>query len=150
MALARHNLQGLTVQTEALAVWSSDTELSFSPDGVSAGRIEENGKIRVKTVRLKQYLQEEIDFLKIDIEGAETEVLRDCAEDLINVKALFVEYHSFQNENQSLAEILMIVQKAGFRFYLEHNGIRSAKPFQKIENLSGTDNFINIFAYRKP
>jgi FkbM family methyltransferase len=150
LALARQNLAGLVVQTEELAVWSSETELSFSPDGVSAGRIEENGKISVKTARLKNYLQNEIDFLKIDIEGAETEVLRDCAGDLKKVKALFVEYHSFQNEKQSLAEILTIIQAAGFRFYLEHNGIRSTKPFQNIEHLNGTDNFVNIFAYRTP
>jgi FkbM family methyltransferase len=148
LRLAKSNLEGYGVEIKERAVWSSETELSFSQEGVSAGRLESGGNIKVKTLRLKDLLTEKIDFLKIDIEGAETVVLRDCAENLSNVQNLFVEYHSFVEQEQSLSEILNILSKAGFRYYLEHNGIRSKTPFLYRSRMNDCDNYINIFAYR--
>ena len=69
--------------------------------------------------RLKDYLDEPIDFLKLDIEGAETSVLLDCGDKLSNVDHLFVEYHGSPGERQDLGVILEVIQAAGFRYHIK-------------------------------
>ena len=61
--------------------------------GLKQAKGEDDPKTTVTCVRLKDLLDDDIDFLKIDIEGAEYAVLKDCSDDLTNVKNLFVEYH---------------------------------------------------------
>jgi FkbM family methyltransferase len=47
---------------------------------------------------LKKFIQDfkHIDFLKLDIEGAELHVLQDISSELHRVKHLFIEYHEPQ------------------------------------------------------
>src|SRR5437879_11581158 len=59
------------------ALWSAHTTLGFISEGSWAGRLARAGDHRghlVRTVRLRDYLDRPVDFLKLDIEGAETEV----------------------------------------------------------------------------
>jgi FkbM family methyltransferase len=135
-------------------LWDEETTLKFFEEGGDGGRIvddkDKSGNIiEIKTTRLKQYLNKPVDFLKIDIEGAEYKVLRDCENELKNVKNLFIEYHSFVNRPQEMGELLYIISKAGFRYYVENNGIYSYSPFFQIKTYAGFDNQSNIFAYRK-
>ena len=120
------------------AVWNKEDILKFFAEGADGGRVaidtDKEKIIEVKALRLRDYLNRNVDFLKIDIEGAECEVLEDCQDDLKNVQNIFVEYHSFQNQIQNLDKILNILTKAGFRYYIEHIGIRSEKPFIKIDS----------------
>ncbi len=98
------------------AIWINNESISFNSKGSMASRIEtgaseNDNKKSVKCVRLKDLLNEEIDFLKIDIEGAEYAVLKDCSDSLSKVKNLFVEYHGIYAENYKLNEILEILVK---------------------------------------
>ena len=67
------------VQIVAKALWKCETEIAFEREGALSGRIRETGKntpvIPVSTCRLADFLNEPVDLLKLDIEGAETEVL---------------------------------------------------------------------------
>jgi FkbM family methyltransferase len=133
-------------------VWSSATKLSFYSEGSDGGRINRVGAqagkvIEIETVRLRDYLCEPIDFLKIDIEGAETEVIIDCADSLEYVDRLFVEYHSFTGQPQTLDQILTVLRHAGFRVHI-HPGMQAEKPFLDIPEHLGMDLQLNIFAYR--
>jgi hypothetical protein len=102
----------------------------------------------VKAVRLRSYLAgETVDLLKIDIEGAETVVLKDCADLLSNVERLFVEYHSFEDRPQTLQELLAVLSGAGFRVHAETIGVTS-QPFVKRQTYLGMDMQMNIFADR--
>jgi FkbM family methyltransferase len=134
------------------ALWNQDTTLTFSSEGADAGRIEEDVKedrsTRISAISLRPYLQEYTDFLKLDIEGAELEVIDDCKDLLRNVQHLFVEYHSFAGKPQRLAELLEIVTSAGFRFYL-HPSVNSPQPLYQINTYEGMDSQVNIFAYRQ-
>lgn len=134
------------------AVWDADgSTLSFLTEGGAGGRLEEQSGasryIDVKTTRLKNYLTEEIDFLKIDIEGAEHKVVTDCADELRFVKNLFIEYHSMENKEQNLHQILEIVHQAGFRYHIKEAYVT---PFPFIERKLnvGMDLQLNIFCYR--
>lgn len=145
---------GLTdVQLINAGLWDQEVELAFSSEGADAGRINleaKNGNIiKVKTTRLSNYLSSPVDFLKIDIEGAEIQVLNECRNSLQNVSRIFVEYHSFSGQDQKLDVLLSILKQAGFRYYVEHIGISSAHPFQNINTYSGMDLQLNIYGYRK-
>ena len=103
------------------AVWSSAGTLRFQQDAGLAGHLSsagEAGGIEVPTVRLRELLSQPVDFLKLDIEGAELEVLRDCRDLLTNVRRLFVESHSYSGRRQTLDEILEILRGAGFRYWI--------------------------------
>lgn len=135
------------------ALWDSETKLQFYSEGADGGRIDSKifgvGKLtEVETTSLRGYLNNKVDFLKIDIEGAEFKVLNNCKDLLVNVENLFVEYHSFENDSQNLGEILMILKSAGFRYYLSSIGVKSQMPLIERNQYIGMDNQMNIFAYR--
>lgn len=135
-------------------LWNKETVLSFSSEGADAGRIEQNNSnvdlVEIRTISLKSYLQDRIvDFLKIDIEGAETIVLEDCKDLLRNVKNIFVEYHSFENAPQSLSLIFQILQDAGFRIHITAPGLSSPQPLMERVIYMGMDMQINIYGFRQ-
>ena len=134
------------------ALWNEETILKFYAEGADGGRVAtENDELKiveVPTISLRPYLNKKVDLLKIDIEGAETVVLKDCKDLLHNVERVFIEYHSFVGQEQTLQQILEILQKAGFRYQLQHIGIFSANPFIKVNEYNNMDLQLNIFAYR--
>ncbi|KKP68378.1 MAG: hypothetical protein UR66_C0006G0079 [Candidatus Moranbacteria bacterium GW2011_GWE1_35_17] len=133
------------------AVWVNDENLTFNSEGADGGSLvgNFNDKQTVKALRLKDLLENEevIDFLKMDIEGAESEVIRDCANSLKNVKNIFVEYHSFKNQKQDLDEILIVLRKNGFRYFLETIN-KPTNPFIQTENDNPMDLQVNIFGVK--
>ncbi|TAE00764.1 MAG: FkbM family methyltransferase [Bacteroidetes bacterium] len=147
--ISSFDLKNITLVQKAL--WNTETTLHFASTGADGGRLGDKNlgqNIEVQTVSLRNYLTQKVDFLKIDIEGAEDTVLKDCADLLPNVERMFVEYHSFANQKQSLNQILDILGQAGFRYYIERNGVRSPQPYLNIDTLIGMDLQLNIFAYR--
>lgn len=136
------------------AVWSSETELPFWEEGADAGRLLENSElddkssITVLTANLRDYLQDKVDFLKLDIEGAETEVLLHCADCLDRISHLFVEYHSFVDKAQGIGDILCVLRDADFRIHIQPELV-SPQPFVKQLRSNGMDQRLNIFAHRE-
>ncbi|TRO63929.1 FkbM family methyltransferase [Christiangramia sabulilitoris] len=135
------------------ALWDREETLFFYDEGGAGGRIEErkDGKKykKLETISLAPYLEDkEVDFLKIDIEGAEFKVLENCRHLLKNVQHLFIEYHSFPGEEQKLHKILDWVQQAGFRYHIKEAFTRQ-KPFVSRKTNVGMDLQLNIFCYRR-
>lgn len=134
------------------AVWDSDISVNFFSEGADAGRVVINDDadniVQVNTARLRRYLEREVDLLKIDIEGSEYTVLKDCSDKLSNVRHIFVEYHSFIGREQNLPELIGLLKKSGFRLYMNTPGFSSLKPFVKINTYSGMDMQLNIYGYR--
>jgi FkbM family methyltransferase len=135
------------------AIWINNESISFNAVGNMSSRIENNSdentnKHRVKCVRLKDLLNEEIDFLKIDIEGAELPVLKDCSDNLKNVNNLFVEYHGKYDEVFNLNEILEILFQNNFKYYIKEGAPVYSKPFWDKEKTGDYDMLLNIFAFR--
>jgi FkbM family methyltransferase len=134
------------------AVWNCDNTLSFIVEGGAGGRIEEERAIgiykKVVCTSLKKYLTtRKVDFLKIDIEGAEYEVIKDCEEELKNIDFLFIEYHSMPERKQNLHEILKIVQNAGFSYHVKE-AYSTQFPFIERNLNFGMDLQLNIFCYK--
>lgn len=134
------------------ACWNEETTLRFYSEGADAGRTAtdgDNGNItEVKTIRLRNFLNRKVNFLKIDIEGAELNVLKDCSDLLINVENIFVEYHSFVDTQQFLPEILTILKDAGFRLHISAPTLVSQTPFTELRTYANMDNLLNIYGSR--
>jgi FkbM family methyltransferase len=137
------------------AVWTSEAGIDFSQEGADAGRIPRSDdagvgpKIRVATLRLSTLLTSRVDFLKLDIEGAEVDVLLESASLLHNVEHLFVEYHSFEREPQRLDTLIALLREHGFRVYI-HTAVCPPRPFLQRTSYLGMDLQLNIFAVRAP
>lgn len=141
------------VQLENVAVWNSEGVVNFKSDNNLGGKITSESYheklVEVKAVKLSKYLDRKVDFLKIDIEGAEFEVLKECQEHLYNVESLFLEYHSNLNKEQQLDEILKIIKMAGFKYYIKEAAVGMKNPF--VEHTALKDGFdlqLNISCYR--
>jgi FkbM family methyltransferase len=134
------------------AVWNSNEMLSFHSDGADGGSLipTEGKENKVQGIRLRDFISDfsKIDFLKIDIEGAETTVIQDCSDVLQRVANIFIEYHSFNQEEQSLGKILDILTENGFRYYLRNVGGKRPFPFVDKVTKEVMDMQIEISGYK--
>ena len=145
-----HQCDGVTLIQKGL--WSKEAELEFQPDGADGGHVDEvssyrGDTVRVPVTRLVPYLDEPVDLLKLDIEGAEVEVMRDAAGNLQDVQHLFVEYHSYVGEEQQVDEILGVLRDSGFRIHIQPELVAGQPFIERLESY-GMDHRLNIFAYR--
>jgi methyltransferase FkbM-like protein len=120
---------------------------NFSPDNSDGGRFAVDGEKVVSVVRLRDWLDERVDLLKIDIEGAEFDVILDCRDRLKNVSRLFVEYHSFTSKPQRLPELLTILRDAGYRLYVQTD-FCAPSPLKDAFSDNEMDLRLNIFGVR--
>ncbi len=137
------------------AIWIQNTTLNFINEASLGSRIGSNEKSnitsQVQAVRLKELLIRKVDFLKIDIEGAEFEVLLDIKDQLHWVDKMFLEYHGKFEQNNQLLEILTILKSSGFNFYIKEAGVVYKHPFNiisRIRNATLFDLQLNIFCFR--
>jgi FkbM family methyltransferase len=128
------------------AVWISDGQMSFVAEGGDAGRLGD-GNDTVETIRLRDWLTEPIDLLKIDIEGAETAVIEDCADSLHLVSMMALEFHSIVGREQHLGDTLRILESAGFRVWVRDE-YAPRFPLVDSEAEAGMDMRLNIWAKR--
>jgi FkbM family methyltransferase len=141
------------IEFHKAAVWTTDGEISFASDGKVGGHIssiesEESNINKIKSFRLNNILNQKVDFLKIDIEGAEYELLKDCKDNLNLVENIFIEYHSFHETEQMLPELLQILKQAGFRVYIKEAWENMMQPFCEKKG-PFYDLQLNIYGYRK-
>jgi FkbM family methyltransferase len=147
--LARNGLGHIPVIQGA--VWVHGEGVDFTPEGSEGGSILGLGSsIRVNSLRLRDVISglERVDFLKMDIEGAEAEVLADCAEQLVKVGFAFVECHCWRHRPQTLHHVLAVLAQAGFRYYLE-NIWPGDSPFLRGGGGPTMDVQANVWARRK-
>jgi FkbM family methyltransferase len=136
------------------AVWVESGHAEFRSNCREGGHLatvssgaNDGNVVVVKTHRLRDLLREHVDLLKIDIEGAEVEVLLDCADLLCNVDRIFVEHHSFVEQPQRLADFFKVLEAAGFRLHVK-SGLGSRSPFLGQSVFNGKDMYLNVFAFR--
>lgn len=143
------NLKDIELVPKGVA--SDEGMHTFYIEGADGGRIiskvngEQNATRQITTTSLKRYLNQPVDFLKIDIEGQETEVLVDCKDLLKHVRNIFVEYHSFIGQKQTLGLLLNVLTDAGFRFHLDVPGLHSQQPFVSVASENGMDLQLNVY-----
>ena len=148
--VAERNLSGVDIRNNA--VWIDESAMHFEVEGALGGKLSETSagsskQIEVDAFRLRDLLDSPVDFLKMDIEGAEYKVLQDCRDRLANVSNLFVEYHGVPDQPQRLNEVLSWCSDAGFRYYIHEASPLQPHPFVSKGN-APFEMQLNISCYR--
>lgn len=140
------------VELRNQAVWIQDTTLNFFVDSDTPGdmrastdpkRAKDQGG-EVQAVRLADLINGPVDFLKIDIEGAEGVVLKDLAETgkIKQIREMVIEYHHhIDPETDNLSEMLAMLEAQGFGYQIGADWI-GRFPRRRFQDLL-------IYAYRK-
>jgi FkbM family methyltransferase len=126
--VSQNHLRDVTLHNCAL--WNEEGQIEFFIDQSIAGsllmstqesRLKGSRPIRVPSRRLSDYIEESIDFLKLDVEGAEHQVL--C--DLLGsgkaklIRQMVIEYHHrLGDEPCRLSEFLGHLEQAGFAYQI--------------------------------
>ncbi len=155
-SLLRENVESNSIQDIEIhnkAVADYDGEIDFYNIEDNQGSIVmstvkervQNGKINVvEATRLSNYINSTIDFLKMDIEGAEISVLKELIKSnkLRYIKQLVIEYHHHIIEHDDFgSKILKLLEDAGFGYQIETSFLY---PRQKVHFQD-----ILIYAYNK-
>jgi FkbM family methyltransferase len=152
--LLKENLERnlLTGRVDAVnaALWvGSAHEAPFVSDGADSGYLNPfaSGGVKVTTVRLRDFIKEPVGLLKMDIEGAEVDVLQDSVELLSNVHQIIIEHHSIVSQPQRLGEFLNILERAGFRLQI-NNVHRWMNPLVQSPCVDRFDQLLTVYGYR--
>jgi FkbM family methyltransferase len=114
-----------SVATHHCAVGGSDGRASLfvgpAPPGVGQASLYAPGvpvaTTEVEVVRVSRFIDRPVDLLKIDVEGAEMDVLRELAEagKLGLVREMVIEYHHHMRpEEDRISELFELLEEAGF------------------------------------
>ena len=145
-----NKLQHVTLHEAA--VWIENGVIGFASNAAEGSSISNEGNniISVAAVRLADVLNkyEKIDFLKMDIEGAEDKVVSDCGSQLSKIENLFLEYHGTIHETEKLTMILKTLSASGFKVYLTNAAHHIQNPFYEKTSGARHDVQLNLFCYR--
>lgn len=111
---------GITIH--AAAAWIEDGLVPFSSNGSDGGRLSPDGKTYVQAVCLADYIPGTVHLLKLDIEGAEYEVIRHLAHrgKLASIQAIACELHVGATDQGRLVTLLATLHEHGFCATLAH------------------------------
>lgn len=120
---------------------------SLTPHRAALGESLET--IEVECVPLSDYLHDPVDLLKLDIEGAEVEVLEEAAPWLHNVRNLFCEFHDGPELAPGrLGKIIAILEGAGFAVQVgKSNSFQETSRRRPLEHFEGAASMV-IWARR--
>jgi FkbM family methyltransferase len=145
--ISNNKLKGVDLHNTA--AWIENTTVDFNADGKQGGFVAaQSSNGNTKAISLKKWITscDEIDMLKMDVEGAETLLLLDCDEVLKKVKFLYIEFHSLITEPQALNKLLEVLNKNGFRYRIA--GCEWESPLVNSFPDEGFDFTLDIFATR--
>jgi FkbM family methyltransferase len=145
-----NNLKNVTIYKKGVS--NSKGKLKFfygsdEPDSLVKSLVagDDEKYLEIDTDLLSSYINKDVDFLKLDIEGAELDVITDLIQNgkLGYVKEMIMEYHHhLKNQSDNLSAMLKYLEDSGFKYQL---GTNLNLPFTK-DVFQG----ILIYAYQKP
>jgi len=145
--ISQRSIDNVTLLNRAIS--NEKGQIKFYSVGADGGRTYKIDNplhtYKVDTVLLDDLINgHEVDFLKMDIEGLEVDVI--CNSKKLNqVRHMFIEYHSFDEESQRLGDLLSTLTKNSFRYYI-HTQFCSKKPLIENQTQLNMDLQLNIFA----
>ena len=108
----------LAAQEGTLAFYSDGKYSSCLAEHVPGDIPEGWTNYEVPCVRLRDYLTEPADFVKMNIEGAEWEVLADSEDRLRQVREMVIEYHHLPGMVRTLHKMLEMLHRQGFEYLI--------------------------------
>ena len=145
-----NNFNSVIINQKALS--KSEGEIDFyydieNPGSLRMSSIRERlpkSKRKVKSVQLSTYITKNVDFLKMDIEGAELGVIEELSDagKLHYIKQMVIEYHHHLiGEDDVLSKMLRLLENSEFGYQIESS---LARPLKQREFQD-----ILIYAYQK-
>lgn len=145
--IVENNLKGVNLHNFALSNKKGD--VSFYVDKENPGwltmsmvkdRLPKN-RIKIKSDRLSSFIKKEIDFLKMDVEGAEMKIIKDLelSGKIEKIKKMYIEFHNKISEELKLEDFLNILKRNGFNYWVTN--------FQSLDLSKAQD--IEIYAEKK-
>jgi FkbM family methyltransferase len=145
-----NQLDSVTLHKAVVSNKEGLTDFYVSPDNTNSlimstklGRML-NQKQTVQATILSKYIDQEVDFLKMDIEGAELEVIEELSKTkkLSLIKYMVIEYHHhIEKDSDVLSKMLILLESAGFGYQINSH---TPKP-----HISRQFQDIMIYAYQK-
>ena len=155
--LKRNNLKDVRIIQAALD--EQEGKITFYSDAKFQGTLakyacektrEECNRYEVDSTRLRDYLTEPVDFLKMNIEGAEWQVLLDSADRLRHIREMVVEYHHLPGLTPTLHNILELLDQEGFSYLINdfdaQTNLDTQPPFKLHRD---TKYYLLIYAKRR-
>ncbi len=146
-----NSIQDVEMHNKAVADYDGDINFYNIDDNKSSvvmSTVKErvqNGNLNVvEATRVSNYINGTVDFLKMDIEGAELSVLKELLKSnkLRYVKQMVIEYHHHIKEHEdNFSHTLELIEDAGFGYQIEADFI---KPRRQVHFQD-----ILIYAYNK-
>lgn len=146
-----NGIQNIEMHNKAVADYDGEINFYNIEDNKSSvvmstvrERVQNGKRNVVEATRLSNYINSTIDFLKMDIEGAELSVLKELikSDKLRYIKQMVIEYHHHIKEHEdNFSHTLELLEDAGFGYQIEADFL---KPRWKVYFQD-----ILIYAYNK-
>ena len=156
--VADNGLAGVTILRKGLSAEKGQATFFMSQDYSMAGSLTERRKafgdevneLTIETVPLADYLDREVDFLKLDIEGAEGAVLMAAGDKIANVRQMCVEWHLNANHSSiALDEVLALLTRNGFRYQIGKSANYARRSRSRPMTHLGDMGTLNFWAARE-
>ena len=133
--VSRNNVKDVSLYEVGLGSETGVT--TFLSDNSASGQFGDGeNSIQVRVEPLSKYIDGPVDFLKLNIEGQELPVLQELESSgkLREVRELVFEYHGWAGQEQRLGELLTILDRNGFRYFVhdfdDETGYATKPPFR--------------------
>ena len=110
--IGAHILSGAVIDPVALDELFPDWRAKGAPLETSVT----GARQQVPADRLRDWLDDPIDLLKLDVEGAELPVLEDCRDRLDRVRAITIDLHEFNPATRQTGAVFDLLAASGFLF----------------------------------
>ncbi|SFI40500.1 FkbM family methyltransferase [Halpernia frigidisoli] len=106
---------------------------------------------KIEKISLKEFLKnlnEKIDFLKLDIEGSEFEVVPDLKEIFPLIDKMYIEFHCAENDFDKMYEFIKLHIGGQFHFQISTNFTEDQNIYTAMKNQK-SKTYYNCFAVNK-
>ena len=132
-----NQLENLYIENCAIANQRGEMRLYMPAENGIMGSLVQNTSSFVETVQTKtlegiiaEHNIQQIDVLKMDVEGAEYDILLGCTpETLAKVRRIVLEYHDFEADQRSHSDLVSLLIANGFKVLIEGGMVPQAKWF---------------------
>lgn len=130
-----NNIKNINIHPVALGNQNGEEKIYYDPSNVGAASLATQPGVITKTINIHRLdsldlLSKNVGIMKIDVEGAELDVLKGAESMLIDMKpGLLIETHPeiLDERNQSIEKLLSVVNRLG---YQEVELVQSNKRFE--------------------
>ena len=145
-----NGFEDVTLVNKAVSNTEGVVEFYSDPQGPGAGtgsvvpKRNSTQPLRVPSVRLSEYVDKPVDLLKIDIEGAESQVIGELVESGKSnfIRQMAIEYHHHLDPGEDrLADFLGFLESGGFGYQVRGDVRTPMQP--------GRFQDVMVYAYKK-